>query len=177
MKRGWRGINSLHTKSNCYTHLSNLGQTEVDNSDWPICSNIWMLGISVGPRIAFRFDRSVQWLGFKSFGGTDFVISVTPIWRQKATETWQPILGETECQNRKIRFARVWLWLGVVHLGVSEWMASVGPRLLFRVYDSESCWGIWRYTTKHLSNQIIIITSSPFNSIGFSYWLNVILDH
>jgi hypothetical protein len=167
MKRGCRGINSLHTKSNRYTHLTNIRQNAVDNSNRPICSNIWTLGISVGPRGAFQFDRLVQWLGLTSFGGTDFAISVTLIWRQKATNTWQPNLGETESQNWKIWFARVWIWLGVVHLGEFGLIFSVGPRWLFRVYDSGSCWGIWRYTTKHLSNQIIIKTSSPFNSIGF----------
>jgi len=177
MKRGWRGINSLHTKSNRYTHLSNLGQTEVDNSDWPICSNMWTLGISVGPRIAFRFVRFVQWQEHTSFGLTDFIISVTPIWWQKVTEGWQLILNETEFRIGKSEFTRVWHMAEVVHLGVTEFGISVGPRLLMSVYGSESCWWFRRCITKHLSNQIIIITSSPFNSIGFSYGLNVILDH
>jgi hypothetical protein len=137
MKRGWRGINSLHTKSNRYTHLTKIGHTKVDNSDRPICSNIWTLGISVGPKEAFRFDRSVQWLGFTSFGGTDFVISVTPIWRQKATETWQRQLGETECQNRKIWFARVWIWLGEVHLSWSGLICFGGTEMAFL--------GLWQW--------------------------------
>ena len=31
MKSGWRGIYSLHTKSNNYTQLTKLGQTDLAN--------------------------------------------------------------------------------------------------------------------------------------------------
>ena len=35
-EEGWRGIYSLHTKSNRYTQLANLGGTELINSVGPI---------------------------------------------------------------------------------------------------------------------------------------------
>ena len=45
----------------------------------------------------------------------------------------------TEFRIGKSEFARVWLMAEVVHLGVTEFGISVGPRLLMSVYDSESC--------------------------------------
>ena len=36
MKNGWRGIYSLHTKSNCYTQITKLGGTDSENSVRPI---------------------------------------------------------------------------------------------------------------------------------------------
>ena len=36
MKRRWRGIYSLHTKTNRYTQFTNLGETELRNSVGPI---------------------------------------------------------------------------------------------------------------------------------------------
>src|SRR3990170_4101316 len=50
MKRGWRGINSLHTKSNRYTHLSNLGLTDM-----------------------------FKYVNVRNIGGTENSISVCPI--------------------------------------------------------------------------------------------------
>ena len=42
MKRRWRGIYSLHTKSNCYTQSAKLGGTESLNSIRPIQQIIYV---------------------------------------------------------------------------------------------------------------------------------------
>ena len=57
-EEGWRGIYSLHTKSNRYTHLTKLGQTKAVNSVRLTCSNNMNVGI---------------------LGGTDEYISVRPM--------------------------------------------------------------------------------------------------
>ena len=63
----------------------------------------------------FRFDdRRLQKLGSLSFGETDLKLGMSD-------------------------FSRVWLMAEVVHLGVTEFGKSVGPRLLMSVYCSESC--------------------------------------
>ena len=49
MKEGWRGIYSLHTKSNRYTQFTKVGGTESENSVRPIQFKMWTLGFSVGP--------------------------------------------------------------------------------------------------------------------------------
>ena len=41
MKGRWRGIYSLHTKSNRYTQFTNLGGTELRNSVGPITQTRW----------------------------------------------------------------------------------------------------------------------------------------
>ena len=55
------------------------------------------------------------------------------------TEGWQSSFGETDLKLGMTDFSRVWLMAEVVHLGVTEFGKSVGPRLLMSVYCSESC--------------------------------------
>ena len=50
-----------------------------------------------------------------------------------------PYFGETDLKLGMTDFSRVWLMAEVVHLGVTEFGKSVGPRLLMSVYCSESC--------------------------------------
>ena len=57
-------------------------------------------------------------------------------WLQKLGS---PCFGETDLKLRISDFSRVWLMAEVVHLGVTEFGKSVGPRLLMSVYCSESC--------------------------------------
>ena len=67
------------------------------------------------PSRLFRFeDRGLQKLGSPCFGETDFKLGISD-------------------------FSRVWLMVEVVHLGVTEFGKSVGPRLLMSVYCRESC--------------------------------------
>jgi len=60
LRWGWRGIYSLHTKSNHYTHMSQLGQTDYMNSVRPKQFKMWTLGISVGPTETTRCDRCAR---------------------------------------------------------------------------------------------------------------------
>ena len=80
MKRRWRGIYSLHTKSNRYTQSTKLGGTESLNSVRPIQQIMWPLGFSVGPEC-----NSVGpiWLGL----GHN-VISVRPITQTRWDRFW-----------------------------------------------------------------------------------------
>ena len=55
------------------------------------------------------------------------------------TEGWQFSFGETDLKLGVTDFSRVWLMAEVVHLGVTEFGLSVGPRLLMSEYGSESC--------------------------------------
>ena len=79
MKSGWRGIYSLHTKSNRYTQLTKLGGTESRNSVWPIWFKMWMLGFSVGPTWSTRWDRCARVRVKRYLGWTDYTNSVGPI--------------------------------------------------------------------------------------------------
>ena len=63
MKRRWRGIYSLHTKSNHYTQFINLGGTESTNSVRPILVNLVTVRV---------------------FGGTDMQLGRTDMVRVRA---------------------------------------------------------------------------------------------
>ena len=63
MKSGWRGIYSLHTKSNCYTQFTNLGETESTNSVRLILVNLVTVRV---------------------FGGTDMHLGRTDMVRVRA---------------------------------------------------------------------------------------------
>ena len=63
MKRRWRGIYSLHTKSNCYTQLAKLGGTELKNSGGADLANLVTVRI---------------------FGGTDMQLGRTDMVRVRA---------------------------------------------------------------------------------------------
>ena len=157
MKRGWRGIYSLHTKYNRYTH------------NW---------AISVRPKLTTRSDRkfkySERW-GFRwdrkyHLGYSDLM---TNGYRSLAAHVSVRPISNSECPIF-VGFG-LWLrWFISVWLSLENWLVRdyLWVCIVVKVADS------WRrYITKHLSNQIINTTSSPFNSIGFSYGLNVILDH
>ena len=154
-----------------------------------------------------RWDRSGQLGETESsnnvnvgvFGGTENTISVIPIWAETGTcqFRWDRLhhLGDTDLMTEGYRTL-------ATHVSVRPSSESENPSLLgFGLWlrwfisvwlsldnrwDRDYLWvcivvkvaDSWRrYITKHLSNQIINTTSSPFNSIGFSYGLNVIFDH
>ena len=50
-----------------------------------------------------------------------------------------PYFGETDLKLGLTDFSRVWLMAEVVHLGVTEFGESVGPRLLMSVLINEEC--------------------------------------
>jgi hypothetical protein len=78
-RRGWRGIDRLHPISNCYTHLTQLGQTKWKNSMRLIQFKMWMLGISMGPTGTTRWDRCARARAKPHLGETDCLNSVWPI--------------------------------------------------------------------------------------------------
>ena len=60
MKRRWRGIYSLHTKSNRYTQFTNLGGTESTNSVRPILVNLVTIRVFGGTEIQLGETDSVR---------------------------------------------------------------------------------------------------------------------
>ena len=58
---------------------------------------------------------------------------------RRSQKLGSPCFGETDLKLGMSDFSRVWLMAEVVHLGVTEFGKSVGPRLLMSVYCSESC--------------------------------------
>ena len=205
MKSGWRGIYSLHKKSNRYTQITKLGGTDSENSVRPIWFIMWLLGVSVGPTGSTRWDRCARVRVNPKLGLTDYSNSVGPIWVISETESWPsklggPIayLGGTEIiaiGNREFASPSRWdrdpigetelirvsgsgyvnwtRWLRIERIGGAEFdfrfWTYVEMRKWLRVFGAISL-SIW--ASIPLSN-----TSSPFNSIGFSYGLSVILDH
>ena len=93
MKSGWRGIYSLHTKSNRYTQITKLGGTDSTNSVKPIWFIMWPLGISVGPTGSTRWDRCARVRVNPKLGWTDYSNSVGPIWVMSEIESWPSKLG------------------------------------------------------------------------------------
>ena len=96
MKSGWRGIYSLHTKSNHYTQIPKLGETEWWNSVRPIQVKIWTLGFSVGPTQSSRWDRYARVRVKPQLGLNDYRNLAGPIWVISETESWPSKLGGTE---------------------------------------------------------------------------------
>ena len=78
-RRGWRGIYSLHTKSNRYTQIPKLGGTEWLNSVRPTWFEMWTLGISVGSTTSTRWDQCARVREKPHLGETDHMNSVRPI--------------------------------------------------------------------------------------------------
>ena len=60
MKRRWRGIYSLHTKSNRYTQFTNLGETESTNSLRPILVNLVTVRVFDGTDMQLGRTDSVR---------------------------------------------------------------------------------------------------------------------
>ena len=100
MKEGWRGIYSLHTKSNCYTHFTKLDGTESENSIRPIQFKMWKVGFSVGPIWSSRWDRCARVRVKPHLSLTDYANSVRPILVISKTESWLGNLGGTDCLSR-----------------------------------------------------------------------------
>ena len=78
-EEGWRGIYSLHTKSNRYTQITKLGGTESENSVRSIQFIMWLLGISVGPIWSTRWDRCARVRVNPKLGLTDYTNLVQPV--------------------------------------------------------------------------------------------------
>ena len=98
-------------------------------------------------RWGFRWDRKCH-LGLSDLSkDRNLPVSVRPksstrLFRfddRRLQKLGSPCFGETDIRIGKSDFVRVWLMAEVVHLGVTEFGISVGPRLLMSVYGSESC--------------------------------------
>ena len=100
MRRGWRGIYSLHTKSSCYTQFTKLGGTKSRNSVRPIWFKMWTLEFSVGPIWSTRWDRCARVRVKPQLGLTDYTNSVGPILVISKTESWSSKLGGTDSLSR-----------------------------------------------------------------------------
>ena len=70
MDRRWRGIYSLHTKSNRYTQLAKLGGTELINS--------------VGPNDKLDRTDQAKLVTVRVFSGTDMQLGRTDMIRVRA---------------------------------------------------------------------------------------------
>ena len=111
MKSGWRGIYSLHTKSNHYTQFTKLGETEYTNSVRPIQFKMWTFGFSMGPIWSTQWDRCARVRVKPQLGLTDYTNSVRPILVMSITEGWSSKLGGTEIiATRNTEFASPSRW-------------------------------------------------------------------
>ena len=84
---GWRGINSLHPKSNRYTLLTQIGETEHKLGETDLCKRY--------ERWAFWWDRSAMARANFHFGISDCFNSVILKWNNVITETWSSHLDGT----------------------------------------------------------------------------------
>ena len=112
---GWRGIYSLHTKSNRYTQKSQLGQTECINSVRLIQFKMWTLGFSMGPKWSTRWDRWARVRAKLDLSLSDYFNSVRPIsvirkQRDGQANSVGPIapFGDTKTLRKRNREFALW---------------------------------------------------------------------
>ena len=151
MKRGWRGIYSLDTKSNRYTH------------NW---------AISVRPKWKLGQTESSNIVNVGVFGGTENTISVSPIWaKTRACQfRWDRLyhLGDTDLMTEGYRSLAT--HVSVKPISESEYPSLLGFGLWLRWFILVWLSLEYRWDRDYLWVYMAVKVADSLGDVSLSTW-------